>query len=164
MRNICCAPEPNNVQPTDHPFLWTRIGIVILVCAATSIERYWTFNTRQWSSANLWLLFDLVSTTLISNDPAWEWWANIFYLSHAWGVQYFTLPHQSDRTPIGVWWVLSESDDSELCPTRVRSESELSPSSVRAQSEPNPISVRAQSELSPSPIRSQSDRNPIGLW
>ena len=60
--------------------------------------------------ANLWLLSNLVGTTLFSNDPAWAWWANIFYFSHAWGVLGHCLPRDSGKwchcclaTPLQAW-------------------------------------------------------------
>ena len=78
MRNICCAPEPNNVQPADHLFLWTWIVVqqLALNVIEHSTELTEDSGTLQWLS-------DLVGTTLFSNDLAWALWANIFYLSHA---------------------------------------------------------------------------------
>ena len=71
--------------------------------------------------------------------------------------QYFTLPHQSDRSPIGLIGLRSDSEQSELSPIRVRAQSELSPIRVQAQSELSPIRVRAQSELSLIRVRSESE-------
>ena len=86
--------------------------------------------------------------------------------------QYFTLPHQSDQTPIGVIgfrWVRVQSDESEFSPSSIRSESELSPSSVRSESELNPIRIRSESQTpeshqNPIRVRPESNQNPTRIW
>ena len=98
----------------------------------------------------------------------WRWGviegssAALIFVCLGQGDQYFTLPHQSDLSLIGLIGLWLHSEQSELSLSSVRSESELSPIRVRAQSDQSPSSVRAQSEYKI--INTRAGFEPMTSW